>query len=414
MNQILKDHFLNRIDVEGLVKKYGSPLYVYDEKTLRERVREVVNLLQYPWFGASCSIKSNSNLYLLQIVREEGMEADAMSAGEVFLLEKAGFDASKVFYVGNNVSAQEMKYVLDRGILVSVDSLSQLELLGRINPGGRVALRFNPGTGAGHHEKVITAGSKTKFGIQEDFIEDAKAIVRKYGLKVVGINQHIGSLYLDAKPFLDSVKALLRIAAQFENLEFVDFGGGFGIPYKKCHREPRLDLKGLAEQLAPLLTGFREQYGKDLMFKVEPGRYPFAECGAILGTVHAVKTNYGTKYAGTDIGFKVLMRPMLYDSYHEIVVFRNNEMLDVQDREKVTIVGNICESGDILARDRLMPPIREGDIIGILDAGAYGYSMSSNYNLRFRPAEVLITMDGDARLIRRRDTFEDLLAGFEC
>lgn len=412
MNQLMKDHFLNRIDVESLVKEYGSPLYVYDEKTLRERIRELVNLLPYPWFSVSCSIKANSNLHLLGIVREEGMEADAMSPGEIYILEKAGFDASRIFYVGNNVSAEEMKFVLDRGILASVDSLSQLELLGRINPGGRVALRFNPGAGAGHHEKVITAGSKTKFAIQEDLLEDARAIAGKYGLKVVGINQHIGSLYLDTKPFIDSVKALLRIASQFENLEFVDFGGGFGIPYRKLQGEERLDLKDLAGQLAPILMEFRENYGGDIRFKVEPGRYPFAESGAILGTVHAIKTSYGTKYIGTDIGFNVLMRPILYDSYHEIVAFRNNRLLDGQDDEKVTIVGNICESGDILAKDRPMPPLREGDIIGVLDAGSYGYSMASNYNLRLRPAEVLITLDGNARLIRRRDTFEDLLAGF--
>jgi len=370
-----------------------------------------VNLLPYPWFSVSCSIKANSNLHLLEIVREEGMEADAMSPGEIYLLEKAGFEASKIFYIGNNVSAEEMKYALDRGILVSVDSLSQLELLGRINPGGRVALRFNPGNGAGHHEKVITAGKNTKFAIQEDLLEDARAIAQKYGLKVVGINQHIGSLYMDAKPFLDSVKALLRIASKFENLEFVDFGGGFGIPYRKFQGEGRLDLKALAEQLAPVLIEFREKYGGDIRFKVEPGRYPFAEAGAILGTVHAVKTNYGTKYIGTDIGFNVLMRPILYDSYHEVVAFRNNRLLG-ENREKVTIVGNICESGDILAKDRMMPPLQEGDIIGVLDAGSYGFSMSSNYNLRLRPAEVLITLDGSPRLIRRRETLEDLMAGF--
>jgi len=300
----------------------------------------------------------------------------------------------------------------DRGILISVDSLSQLEMLGRINQGGAVALRFNPGTGAGHHEKVITAGAGTKFGIQENMIEDTKAIAKKYGMRIVGINQHIGSLFLDGKPFIDSVKSLLHIAAKFDNLEFVDLGGGFGIPYRRFHGEKRLDLQKLSNELAPLLLDFRKQYGGDLKFKIEPGRYPFAECGAILGTVHAVKTNYGTKYIGTDIGFNVLMRPMLYDSYHEVVAFRNNRILEARNEEKVTILGNICETGDILARDRYMPPLQEGDVLGVLDAGAYGYVMSSNYNQRLRPAEVLITLNGDIRLIRRRDTLEDLLVGF--
>jgi len=412
MNQVMENHFLNRIDAEALLKEYGSPLYVYDEQTLRERIREMVNLLPYPWFGASCSIKANSNLHLLKIVREEGMDADAMSPGEIFLLEKAGFAPSQIFYVCNNVSAEEMQYALDRNILISVDSLSQLETLGRINPGGRVALRFNPGSGAGHHEKVVTAGKKTKFGIQESLVEDAKAIAKKYNLRVVGINQHIGSLFLDGKPYLESVKALLRIAARFENLEFVDFGGGFGIPYRKLHGEQRLDLKALAEQLAPLLLEFREKYGGELRFKIEPGRYPFAECGAILGTVHAVKFNYGTKYIGTDIGFNVLMRPILYDSYHEVVAMKDGRMVSDPNGEKVTIVGNICETGDILAKERPMPALKEGDIIGVLDAGSYGYTMASNYNQRLRPAEVLITQSGGIKLIRRRDTFEDLLAGY--
>jgi len=412
MNQMLREHFLNRVDVEGLVNRFGSPLYVYDERTLRERCREMVSLIPYPWFGVSCSIKANSNLHLLKIVREEGMEADAMSPGEMFLLEKAGFKPSEIFYISNNVSAEEMKYALDRGILISVDSLSQLDMLGRINPGGRAAIRINAGTGAGHHEKVVTAGSRTKFGIQEDMIDEALSVAGSHGLKIAGINQHIGSLFLDEKPFIESVKALLSIARRFENLEFIDFGGGFGIPYRKYHGEKRLDLKALAGQLETILLEFRNEYGSDIRFRVEPGRYPFAECGAILGTVNAVKTCNGTKYIGTDIGFNVLMRPVLYDSYHEIVAFRNGRMLDCEGGEKVTVVGNICESGDILARERLMPPLKEGDIIGVLDSGAYGYSMSSNYNQRLRPAEVLITLNGDARLIRRRETLDDLLTGY--
>lgn len=412
MNEALKSHFLNRLDVNDLVRNYGSPLYVYDERIYRERLREVKNLLPYDWYRANCSIKANSNLELARIAEEEGLDADAMSPGEIFLLEKAGFPASRILFIGNNVSAEEMKFALDRYVLISVDSLSQLETLGRLSEGGRVCLRFNPGAGAGHHEKVVTAGKNTKFGIQSNLISEAKEIAKKYSLRIIGVNQHIGSLFMEGKPYLDGVRSLLEIAEQFDDLEFIDFGGGFGIQYRYGEGHKRLDLKELGESLSEILTEWMARNCRKIRVKAEPGRYLFAECGALLGTVHAVKQNYDIKYVGTDLGFNVLMRPVLYDSYHEVAVFRNGRLVAGSRLEKVTVVGNICESGDILAKDRLLPEIREGDVLGVLDAGAYGYSMASNYNLRLRPAEILAAADGSIRLIRRRDTLEDLLTGY--
>jgi diaminopimelate decarboxylase len=407
----IQDHFLNKLDVNVLLEKYGSPLYVYSEDILRERLREVRGLVDEPWFGANISIKANGNPELLKIVREEGCNGDAVSPGEIFLLEKAGFDPAQIIFVSNNASPEEMQYALDRGVLVSVDSLSQLETLGRLNKGGRVCLRFNPGAGAGHHEKVITAGKKTKFGIQNNMIAQAKAIAHQYDMRIVGINQHIGSLFMDNKPYLDGVSALLDIAREFETLEFVDFGGGFGIPYKRYHGEAPMDLAGLSQSLKTMVTQWMRANGREIRIKVEPGRYVFAECGALLGTVHAVKTSYDRRYIGTDIGFNVLLRSAMYDAYHEIALFRNSRLLKDGELTEATVVGNVCESGDILAKDRMLPAAREGDVVAVLDAGAYGYAMSSNYNQRLRPAEVLITADGSDRLIRRRDRFEDLLTG---
>lgn len=408
MHDTVHQHFINALNVKELVETYGSPLYVYSEALLRERLQEIRNLVPEPWYSVNCSIKANSSLELLKIVREEGYNADAMSPGEMFLLMEAGFSPSKIIFVSNNVSADEMRFALERDILISVDSLSQLEMLGRINRGGRVSLRFNPGAGAGHHEKVITAGSRTKFGIQNNRIEEATALAKQYDLRVVGINQHIGSLFMDKTPYINGVRALLDIAGSFDELEFVDFGGGFGIPYKRYHGEERLDLQGLGQSLRELVNAWRTETGKDILVKVEPGRYVFAECGIILGTVHSVKENYDTRYIGTDIGFNVLIRPMVYNSYHEMLLFRNGSML-TQGEEKATVVGNICETGDILAKDRMIPVAREGDILAVLDAGAYGNVMSSNYNQRLRPAEVLIGTDQNIRLIRRRDLLTDLL-----
>lgn len=404
-SQFFKQH--SPID---LVKQYGSPVYVYSEDIFRARCREMKSLVTYPNFHVNYSVKANTNLTLLKIANEEGLHVDAMSPGEIYIEEAAGFTPDKIFFISNNVSAEEMKFAVERGITISVDSLSQLKLLGEINPGGKVAVRLNPGVGAGHHEKVVTGGKKTKFAIQPEAIDEIKALVKQYDLKLVGINQHIGSLFLEPESYIAGVQSALHLAKQFDDLEFIDLGGGFGIPYNKG-LESRLDLKSLGAALDKLFYEFSEQYGKMVTFKIEPGRYIVAESGTLLGTVHAIKEQYGIKYAGTDLGFNVLQRPVMYDSYHEVQVFPADDSFRAE--ETVTIVGNICESGDILAKDRILPAIKESDVLAVLDAGAYGFAMASNYNQRLRPAEILIRENGEVVVIRRRDTLEDLMRNFE-
>ena len=187
-----KTNFFGSSDPQQLVKEFGSPLYVYNEAILRQRCREMKKLVSYPYFIPNYSIKANSNLQILKVVKEEGLNADAMSAGEIQLLLHAGFKPENIFFVPNNVSEAELKFAADNGVLVSVDSLSQLELYGRINPGSKVAIRFNPGVGAGHCEKVVTGGKKTKFGVNMDGVNEVKEIAKKYNLKISGVNQHIG------------------------------------------------------------------------------------------------------------------------------------------------------------------------------------------------------------------------------
>ncbi len=407
-----KTNFFGNSNPEKLIKEYGSPLYVYNEKILRQKCRDMKNLVDYKNFIPNYSIKANSNLTVLKIVKEEGLRADAMSAGEIQLLLHAGFKPENLFFVPNNVSEAELKYAVDNGVLVSVDSLSQLEILGKINQGGKAAVRFNPGVGAGHHEKVVTAGKKTKFGVNIDCVDEVKAIAKKYNMKICGVNQHIGSLFMEGDSYIQGVKSLLAVAEQFEDIDFVDMGGGFGIPYKKQEGQEPLDLASFKEKLTQVLEQWTDRYGKKILFKTEPGRYIVAESGVLLGNVYATKANYGNKYVGTDMGFNVLARPVMYDSHHDIEVYRNGNPLNDSEVEVVTVVGNICESGDIIAKNRELPVINEGDILGIMDAGAYGFAMSSNYNMRLRPAEVLIKEDGEPVLIRRRDTFEDLIANF--
>ncbi len=403
-----QENFFGNSNPVDLLKKYGSPLYVYNEKIYRSRCREMKNLLTYDNFSINYSVKANCNLALLKIALEEGLNADAMSPGEIFFELEAGFKPEQILFIPNNVSAEEMAYAVERNITVSVDSISQLAMFGKLNPGGSVAIRFNPGIGAGHHDKVVTGGDKTKFGVEPRFIDEIKTILQRHKLNLVGINQHIGSLFMDASKYVESVKLILAIAEQFDDLQFVDFGGGMGIPYRKQENQSRLDIKELGTKLDEVLTEWINKTGRKIRFKMEPGRYIAAECGVLLGTVHAVKMNYNRKYIGTDLGFNVLVRPVMYESHHDIEVYRESAQTS-DKKEEVVVVGNICESGDILAEQRLLPEIFENDVIGILDAGAYGSTMSSNYNNRMRPAEVLITEDGQDILVRKRDTIEDML-----
>lgn len=401
-------NFFKGNDVFDLIKQYGSPLYIYNEDILRARCKEMKNLVAYSNFVPHYSIKANTNIHLLKIVHEEGLHADVMSPGEIYLALESGFKPEELFFIPNNVTPEDMQYAIDRGITTSIDSLDQLELYGELNPGGKVAIRFNPGVGAGHHEKVVTGGKKTKFGVNPEYIPEVKRILESYNLTLVGINQHIGSLFMDATPYIESLSSILDIARQFDDLEFIDLGGGFGIPYHKQDGENRLDINALGEALNPVLEAFAEEYGKNIQFQIEPGRYIPCESCLLLGQVTATKTNADHNYLGCDIGFNTLQRPIMYDSHHDIEIYsKGNKDATLAP---LTVVGNICESGDILAKGRMLPTsTSRGDLIAMMDVGAYGYSMASCYNQRFRPAEILICSDGSVKQIRKRDTFEDLI-----
>jgi len=409
---INESNFFEGVNPEDIAATYGTPVYVYNERILRHRIKRVASVVRNFPYRANFSMKANSNLEILKIVLEEGLNADAMSIGEVKLLQMAGFPADRIFFVPNNVSEEELRYAHDQGIMTSLDSLSQLEKVGRLFPGSRCAVRINPGVGAGHSDSVVTAGKNTKFGIEEKDIPLIHEIAEKYGLTIAGINQHIGSLFMEPAPYLAAVTNGLRIAKKFKNLEFIDFGGGFGTPYHKLSGEEEFDIDKLNVEIEKLIGEFSKDYNS-VLFKSEPGRYVVADCGVILGRVHAVKDSYGRKYAGTDIGQNVLVRPTLYGSWHDIEIIRDGKIvLPSSGTETVTVTGNICESGDIIAKERELPVIGEDDLVCVLDAGAYGYSMCSPYNSRPRPAEVMIGTDGKVRCIRRAETFEDLVRYF--
>ena len=408
--------FTEKITPRLLVETFGSPLYVYSERIFREKCHAMLAFCPYRPFAVNYAIKANSNLSLLQIAREEGLRADVSSPGEALAALAAGFPPQDVFFIVNNAAPQELTFAIEKGLPVSVDSLSQLETYGRLlgagHPRRDICVRFNTGIGAGHHKKVVTGGDDTKFGIVPKDIPRVKALLATYNLRLAGINHHIGSQYAQ-EMYIVGAKALIDIARQFEGLDFLDFGGGFYIPYHKEEGERPFDLQPVGAELARLMQDFCATYGRPLTCMIEPGRFIAAECGVLLGTVHAVKQIGANHYAGSDIGFSVLARPTLYDAHHDIQVFPLEGIAATAPPRIANIVGNQCESGDYIAKNRALPPLSEGDIIAVQDAGAYGYSMASQYNMRPRQAEVLITQGGETRLIRRRDTPEDMLKNMQ-
>ena len=407
----MKYNNLNKNQYLNLVKEYGSPLYIYNEDILKNRCNKMhefktilENELKSVKVSMHYSIKANNNPAILKIIKEAGLCVDSMSPLELDISKKCGFNNNEILYVCNNICSDEMKHVKDEGILICLDSISQVETWGKMFPNTDIMVRINPGTkGVGHSQKVITSGKLTKFGIAEENINELFRVAQKYNLNIIGTHQHLGSLFLNDKidEYITGVKEGLRIVKQyFKNLKIVDLGGGFGIPYKTT--ESPLDLTKVVSEVKSILAHFLEEYPSIEEFKFEPGRFIPCESGILAGTVTAIKHENDIWWIGTDIGMNDLVRPTMYDAYHEIEILGNSSNQIIAN-----ICGNICESGDILGKDRntILPEV--GDVVLVYDAGAYGYSMSSNYTGRARPAEILISKEG-CKLIRKREEISDL------
>lgn len=406
--------YLGEVSASELVKTYGTPLYAYDESVIRQRCKDLKKFIAFKPIKVYYACKANSNPTIMRAIREEGFGIDAVSPGEIVLALNCGYPAGEIVFTGNNLTDDEMKFGVTQGVMQNIDSLSQLERYGKINPGSKIWVRINTDVGAGHHAHTITGGPDSKFGIYYDKVDEIKSIAGKYRLKIIGIHQHIGSGILNPQDFITAMNALLSVAKQFDSLESVDFGGGIGIPYRPDQKP--IDLEALGKTIAERFKEFCDEYGKQLILTVEPGRFLVAESGVLLARVNTVKETPKHKFVGVDSGFNHLVRPAMYGSYHEIVKV---DEVKSEKTEKVLIAGNICESGDVFTLgvggekiDRELPELKEGDIIAILDAGAYGFSMASTYNMRPRPAEVMV--NGKVHnVIRERETVEDLMRGLE-
>jgi len=404
--------YFDGVSTVDLAKTYDTPLYVISEKRIQDNYNRLYGALvnNYKYVRIYYAAKANTNLNVLRILQSQGAYLDTVSPGEVFLALSSGFTPDRILFTGTNVRNDELKMLSDANITINVDSQSEMDRLLKISVPQILSVRVNPEVGAGHHDHCITAGPESKFGLWEEEVIQAYAIAQRARVERFGIHMHIGSGILEFEPYIQAVEKLLSIAKRVHkevgiDFEFIDIGGGFGVPYKPTEKE--FDVQEFSNKIVNLFKNKTKDYGlgKPFLF-VEPGRYLVADACILLTTVNTVKVTPSRKFAGVDAGFNTLLRPAMYGSYHPILVANN---LTAASTETYDIAGPICESGDLLAKDHSVPDINEGDLLAVLNAGAYGYSMSSQYNSRPRAAEVLIR-GGKPLLVREREQLKDLVA----
>jgi len=405
--------FIGGLEAEEIAREFGTPLYVYNGNRIIENFKTIEAAFKCSDRSVNIcfAMKANPHIAILKLLLKEGACIDATSSNEVKIALRAGFPREKIMFTGTSVSNTDLKELMDAGVLINVDSVSQLRRLKKQGFNGMVSIRWNPGLSdeLHVHRHVITAGKYVKFGIPESNILNAFKEAKEAGLEVVGLHQHIGSGWLgkDVETFLETVDRTIGIAEKAENvlgksLDFIDFGGGPGIPYSEGEEKFPIEeyAKGICEKL--------QKSGLKAKIKVEPGRFIVGDAGILLVEVNTVEGK-NVETVGVNAGFNTLLRPAFYQAFHEIVLCNgvNNSLF-----KDTMVAGNLCESGDVFNESkedlRKLPKIKEGDILAILCAGAYGYAMSSNYNSQSRPREVMI-LNGKPHLITEKDSIEDLL-----
>lgn len=389
--------------LKAAANEYGTPLYVYHAEKI---VSQYQNLLSHfssnntRFFYAS---KALTNIHILDVVKRSGCNVDCSSINEAKLALHVGFEPENILYTSNSVSFEEIYEAVSLGIHVNIDSLSNLEKFGE-KFGNRypVGVRVRPNIMAGGNLKISTGHDKSKFGIPVTQLDALKAIQEKYNINIATLHIHTGSEIKDVAVFLQSADVFDTLLEKFPTVNVLDFGGGFKVPYQP--NEKGTDIALLGAEVNKAMLRLSEKYGRKLMAWFEPGKYMVSECGYFVTQVNVLKESGDIKFAGINTGLNHLIRPMFYDSYHHIDNISNPD----GDKQSYAVVGNICET-DTFAWDREIPTIQEGDFLVFYNAGAYGYEMASNYNARFKPAQVLFE-HGVSKLISRRDTFEDLLS----
>ncbi len=397
---------MNRRDLLKLTDKYQSPLYVYDTEKIISQYKKITSAFsKVKNVKINYAVKALSNINILKVFNKLNSGLDTVSIQEVKLGLLAGFEPHEIIYTPNGVSLQEIEDVAKLGVQINIDNLSILELFGQKHPTIPVCIRINPHVMAGGNSKISVGHIDSKFGISIHQVPHIKRVVENTGMHINGIHMHTGSDILDIDTFLRASEILFDVAKQFEDIDFVDFGSGFKVPYKKD--DISTNIEELGEKLSTRFNQFCKDYGKDVTLMFEPGKFLVSEAGYFLAKVNVIKQTTSTVFAGIDSGLNHLIRPMFYNSYHHIENISNPK-----GRERFySVVGYICET-DTFGSNRRINEISEGDILCFHNAGAYCFSMASNYNSRYKPAEVMV-YKGKDYLIRKRETIEDILRNQE-
>ncbi len=395
---------LSHEQLSALAREYGTPLYVYHA----ERIREQYNNLLEAFRGADVrffyAAKALTNINVLRYVNHIGCNVDCSSVNEARLALHAGFDPEKVLYTSNNVSFEEIEEAQSLGVHINIDSISNLRKFGRkFGHSYPVGIRLRPNIMAGGNLKISTGHADSKFGIPLENITEVLDVIRETNLFIRTLHIHTGSEIKDVEVFARGIEVLFEVAQQFPELEVIDLGGGFKVPYMPG--EEGTDIPLLGKKVKEEFEQYEAKYGRKLQAWFEPGKYIVSECGYFITKVNVLKPAVNAVFAGVDTGLNHLIRPMFYNAYHQIENISN----PTGAIQQYNVVGNICET-DTFAENRPLPEIREGDFLVFRNAGAYCFEMSSHYNSRFKPAEVMVE-DGTARLIRKRDELSDLLSG---
>ncbi len=389
------------VDPLELVERFGAPLYVYDSAVMEAQYRRMLRAFNVPRLRINYACKALTNVNILKLFRQWGSGLDTVSIQEVQMGLKAGFAPSDILYTPNCVSIEEIEEAVALGVRINIDNISILEQLGSSHPDTPVCIRINPHIMAGGNSKISVGHIDSKFGISIHQMPHVLKIVDALQLRVEGIHMHTGSDILDTEVFLQAAEILLRTAQDFPDLDYIDFGSGFKVPYRE--NDISTDIEQFGDRLSERFNEFCRSYGREVSLMFEPGKFLVSQAGYFFARVNVVKTTPATVFAGVDSGLNHLIRPMFYNSYHHIVNISNPG-----GKQRIyTVVGYICET-DTFGINRQLHEVREGDILCLHNAGAYCAMMASNYNSRFRPAEVLVHQ-GKAHLIRQRETMEDLL-----
>ena len=387
-------------DLLSVAEEFGSPVYVYDAEKIISQYKRLTSAFKVNELRIHYAVKALSNISILKLLNSLGCGLDTVSIQEVKLGLEAGVDPSKIIYTPNGVSLEEIEEVAKLGAQINIDNLSILEQFGSRHPEIPVCIRINPHVMAGGNSKISVGHIDSKFGISIHQMPHLLRIVENTGMHINGIHMHTGSDILDIGVFLYASEILFEAAKNFKELEFIDFGSGFKVPYREGDIET--DIEDLGAQLTKKFDKFCKEYGRELALAFEPGKYLVSEAGKFLAKVNVIKQTTSTVFAGIDTGFNHLIRPMFYGSHHDIHNISNPNA----KARFYSVVGYICET-DTFGNNRRISEIREGDILSFSNAGAYCFSMASNFNSRYRPPEVL-WYKGKAHLIRERETFEDL------